>query len=84
MFNWTVEKGRLESTPCIGLKLPAPRKECDRVLSEIVIKALCNSFERTDLNMSFEINKALRLVLLTAQRPGEVIGLHTSEIDGHW
>jgi integrase len=26
----------------------------------------------------------LKLILITAQRPGEVIGMHASEIDGNW
>jgi integrase len=34
--------------------------------------------------MSAEIKNALKLILVTAQRPGEVIGLHSSEIDGGW
>jgi integrase len=84
MFNWAVEKGKLESTPCLGLKLPSPRVECDRVFSEKEIRAFWENIERTDLNMSVELRKSLKLVLVTAQRPGEVIGLHTSEIDGRW
>jgi integrase len=28
--------------------------------------------------------RAIRLILTTAQRPGEVIGMHSSEIEGHW
>lgn len=84
MFNWALEKGKLESTPCLGLKLPSPRVECDRVFSEKEIGVFWESLERTDLNMSVEIRKALKLVLVTAQRPGEVIGMHTNEIDGHW
>ena len=30
------------------------------------------------------IKQALRLMLITAQRPGEVIGMHTGEINGDW
>jgi integrase len=84
MYNWAVEKGKLENTPCTGLKLPAPKVERDRALSEAEIKTLWASLDRKDLNMSGENKRALKLVLLTAQRPGEVIGLHTKEIDGNW
>lgn len=84
MFNWAVEKGKLESTPCLGLKLPAPKVECDRVLSEAEIRTFWTSLDRKDLNMSDEVKRSLRLILLTAQRPGEVIGLHTDEIAGNW
>jgi len=36
------------------------------------------------LSITGEIRRALKLVLVTCQRPGEVIGLHVSEIDGRW
>jgi integrase len=35
-------------------------------------------------NSLLEVRRALKLVLVTAQRPGEVIGMHGSEIDGRW
>lgn len=31
-----------------------------------------------------EARNALRLILLTGQRPGEVVGLHSDEIEGNW
>ncbi len=34
--------------------------------------------------MSDEIRRALRLTLVTGQRPGEVIGIRWNEIDGKW
>lgn len=34
--------------------------------------------------MSEDARRALRLILVTAQRPGEVAGIHTREIDGRW
>ncbi|HIJ80434.1 MAG TPA: site-specific integrase [Desulfuromonadales bacterium] len=84
MFNWGVEKGKLKNTPCTGLKLPAPKAERDRVLSDVEIKSLWDSLARTDLNMGFETRRALKLILLTGQRPNEVAGMHTDEIDGSW
>jgi integrase len=35
-------------------------------------------------NGSIEIKNALRLMLLTGQRPSEVLGLHSDEISGSW
>jgi len=35
-------------------------------------------------NGSVEIKNALRLMLLTGQRPSEVLGLHSDEISGNW
>lgn len=36
------------------------------------------------LSMTPEVKNALKLILITAQRPGEVTGMHTDEIDGNW
>jgi integrase len=82
MFNWAVEQDILRSSPCAGVKLPAPKVERSRTLTEAEIKTLWANLEFCA--MSLEVRRALRLILLTAQRPGEVIGMHTSEIDGSW
>ncbi|WP_240732165.1 site-specific integrase [Geobacter sp. FeAm09] len=84
MFNWAVEKDILTTTPCLGAKLPAPKNIKDRALSDDEIRTLWKSLERDDLCMSLESRRALKLILVTAQRPGEVIGMHTDEIDGQW
>lgn len=84
MYNWAVEQDILETTPFIGAKLPSAKNTRDRVLSETEIKTIWTSLDRTDLNMSAGIRRALRLILLTAQRPGEVTGMHTEEINGDW
>jgi len=36
------------------------------------------------LSMTPEVKNALKLILITAQRPGEISGMHTDEIDGNW
>jgi len=52
------------------------------VLNADEIKILWNSLETAAIsNASI---RALKLVLVTAQRPGEVSGIHSSEIDGNW
>jgi len=84
MFNYAVEKDVLQHTPCMGVKLPTPKQHRERVLSEDEIKILWINLDRTDLNMSDEIRRALRLILVTAQRPGEVAGMHSREIEGRW
>lgn len=84
MFNWAVEKDILKTTPCLGIKLPSTPVSRERALSEAEVKILWASLDRNDLNMSIEIRRALRLILVTAQRPGEVAGMHSTEIDGRW
>lgn len=82
MFNFAVERDVLPLSPCIGIKLPAQRQTRERALSETEIRTFWNNLDACA--MSAEIRGALKLILVTAQRPGEVIGMHTSEIDGDW
>ncbi len=84
MYNFAIERDISQHNPCTGLKLPSDRKERTRALSEKEIKILWENLNRTDLNMSGETKRALKLIFLTAQRPGEVVGMHTNEIDGQW
>jgi integrase len=82
MFNFAVERDILPHTPCYGVKPPAPKVSRERALSEAEIKTFWSNLD--GCAMSAEIMRALKLILTTAQRPGEVIGMHTSEIDGEW
>lgn len=84
MFNWAIEQDVLQYSPCIGVKPPSPKVSRERVLTDAEIKTLWTNIERDDLHMSPDSKRALKLILVTAQRPGEVIGMHTDEIDGRW
>lgn len=82
MFNFAVERDILEYSPCAGVKLPSQEKKRSRFFSD---KEICTFWEELDsAAMSESTRRALRLVLVTGQRPGEVIGLHRSEIEGQW
>jgi integrase len=82
MFNFGVERDILPYTPFTGVKALAPNNSRERTMSETEIKTLWGSIDNAA--MSDEIRRALKLVLVTAQRPGEVTGMHVKEIDGHW
>ncbi len=86
MFNWAVEKDFLQTTPCLSVKMPATAKAKDRALSTAEIKTLWASLDdiTPELSMTNTVKQALKLILLTAQRPGEVSAIHTEEIDGNW
>lgn len=83
MFNWAVEKDILEYTPCYKMKLPAPKHSKERALSDKEIKAFWFNLDKVTF-VTENVRKALKLVLVTCQRPGEVAGIHTREIDGRW
>jgi integrase len=82
MFNFAVERDILEFTPCYGIKKPTKKEHKDRVLTDNEISTVWTGLESAA--MSEEMRRALKLILVTAQRPGEVIGLHSDEIDGDW
>ena len=82
MFNFAVERDILPHSPCLGVKALAPETPRERTLSEDEIKTLWQTIESSAV--SEEIRRSLKLILVTAQRPGEVIGMHTGEIDAHW
>lgn len=85
LFAWAVDQGVIEHNPVAGMKRTGGKEEPkQRNLSAEEIKNLWHSLDRPELSITTEIRKAIKLVLLTAQRPGEVIGMHSSEIDGNW
>ena len=82
MFNFAVEKDILVHTPCYGVKPPAPKVACERALSELETKLFWKNLD--GCAMSAGVRSALRLTLVTAQRPGEAAAIHTEEINGEW
>lgn len=84
MFRFAVQRDILEHSPCDGVVMPAPLKRGDRVLSESEIKTLWGKLDTC--HASDEIRRAIKLILTTGQRPGEVLGMHSCEIDesGRW
>jgi integrase len=82
MFNWAVPRYDLDFSPCSHVKLPSTENKKERFLSESEIRTFFNNLP--DAELSESLKQALRLILITAQRPGEVIGLHSKEIDGSW
>ena len=83
MFNFAAERGMIEFSPLVGLRRPKERPR-SRVLTDDEIKALWAglNLENRDIDIYAPTKLALKLLLLTGQRPGEVSGTRWSEIDG--
>jgi integrase len=73
--SYAVRQEVLDGNPCAGLSVPtvAPR---ERTLSDAETKLLWSQFETMGA-----AGTALRLILATGQRPGEVVGMTWQEID---
>lgn len=83
MFMFALDKSILDTSPCVRVSLPAPVMARERKLSDSEIKVLLTT-ELPKASMSDEVKRILQLILYSAQRPGEVAGMHKREIHGHW
>lgn len=82
MFAWAIkeEVGGVTVNPCKGVERNETN-ERERVLTEAEIPRFWAAFDATGLTNSM----ALKMILLTGQRPGEVCAMRTEHIaDGWW
>ena len=78
LFNWSVDSGLLTSNPIAFMKKRAAERPRERVLSNEEIQILWHEF--TNRRLSGSISCALKLLLLTGQRPAEIAGIRVEEI----
>jgi integrase len=81
MFNFAVARDIIEISPCYAVKAPSPEKQKDRVLSESEIASFWHGLKHPDAMISREVIIALKLLLVTAQRAGEVTNSEWKEFD---
>jgi integrase len=79
LFNWAVEDQLLDATPIAGLKKRGVERAKDRTLSDPEICVLWRELEAAN-GMMDDVALALRVLLLTGQRPGEVAGARRQEL----
>jgi integrase len=77
-FNWLCERDVIKASPCAGVKPPAKEQARDRVLDDAEVKALWRACD----GIGGAAGSAVKLMLLTGQRCGEVVGMKRSEISG--
>lgn len=77
MFNWMVEQGMLEASPCRGMKAPGKPSSRDRVLLDEELKMIWSSA----LEIGLPFGPIVQLLMLTAQRRGEVVAMAWEEVD---
>lgn len=73
LFNWAVEEELLDTNPIAGLKKRAKEKVSTRTLTSAEIRVLWRALDEA-ADMTVEVAEALKALLLTGQRPGEVAG----------
>jgi integrase len=77
MFQWALERELIETTPCEGLRPPAPPRARDRVLSLNELRALWLSAEQ----LGYPFGPLWQMLILTGQRLNEVAGARWEEIN---
>jgi len=83
MFSWAVsERAVLDSHPFLMMSRPSKETSRERALSEAEIRTFWHNLD--DCRMSDQVKRALKLILVTGQRPGEIIAMHRNEINGDW
>jgi integrase len=80
LYTWAIGKDLVESSPCAGLSKPSPETQRDRVLTEDEIRAV---WAACDAEPGI-IADAFRVMLVTAQRRGEVLSMRWQDVDGTW
>ena len=79
LYNFGIDRELVETNPASRVKPPAKEKSRDRVLENEEIKTLWNGLDKLPGEPGTRL--ALRLILATAQRPGEIAALRWEEID---
>ena len=79
MFRFAVGQAIVEISPCDQVEAPSAENERDRALSDGEIRLLWRALDTA--SMEPNVRRILRLMLVTGQRKGEVMGLHAQEID---
>ncbi|HAO94263.1 MAG TPA: integrase [Deltaproteobacteria bacterium] len=87
LFNFAAERGIIEDSPCTRIRKPK-EKSRSRVLSDEEIKLVWAALDTKNKAVDiYVITKlALKTILLTGQRSGEVCGMTWEELtpDGFW
>lgn len=87
MFNYALDRELVDVNPFTRLPVAIPSIKpvsTSRILSDAEIKKVWEIIHSPTPPGTSEVRKALLLVLVTAQRPGEVTGVSWNEIDKKW
>jgi integrase len=82
MFNWAVEEELLDTNPIAGLRKRAKETAASRTLSDAENRVLWRALDAAgrETETGGDVADALKALLLTGQRPGEVAGALQREI----
>ena len=83
MFRFGVDRGAVSRNPFDGIKPLYPEKAKDRALTAREITVMWKELDEAP-GITNQVKKSIRMILVTAQRPGEVAGMRWEEVEGTW
>jgi integrase len=81
IFNFGRARDLVEHNPAFFVEKPGKEKKRQRVLTDEEIRAFWEKLPDMD-RAGRQVEDGLKLILVTAQRPGEVVAMEWSEIEG--
>lgn len=97
VMNWAVDEDRAKFNPAARLRKAGEETRRERTLTDDELKAIwcelgqelvidphTGGLNKADLQAARYVRLALKLLIVTGQRRGEVIGMRRSEIEGTW
>ncbi len=90
MYTWALSRDLVETNPCLGITKPTTEKARDRVLTADELRAVWAALDsglrapepemRAPITTGASVVEALRLMLLTGQRRGEVLSMRWQDL----
>ncbi len=82
MYNFAISRSMIDQSPCLGVQSPSKEHQKDRVLNDEEIVAFWKGLDTAAMSLTSKL--ALRFMLVTGQRLGEVCHLTREQIEGNW
>jgi integrase len=85
IFEYALLREWVETQPFLQITKAVPKaiaNVCDRVLDDIEVPQVWNAISRSPSSDS--VKRALKMILVTAQRSGEVSQMHSDQIIDRW
>jgi integrase len=85
IFEYALLREWIETQPFLQITKAVPKamaNVCDRVLDDIEVPQAWEAISKSPSSDS--VKRALKMILVTAQRPGEVSQMHSDQIQDRW
>jgi integrase len=76
MFAWAVDRDIISLSPCAGIKAPTAERSRDRVLTDNELRLVWLASDK----IGWPFGPIVKLLILTAQRRDEVVGMRWAEL----